>query len=48
VVVLAGLKETEEVYLSVPKDGDRKELVLLPKPKQTAPAAKPSTTLSSR
>ncbi len=48
VVVLAGLKETEEVYLSVPKDGDRKELVLLPKPKQTAPAAKPSSTLSSR
>ena len=48
VVVLAGLKETEEVYLSVPKDGDRKELVLLPKPKQTAPAAKPATTLSSR
>ncbi len=48
VVVLAGLKETEEVYLSVPKDGDRQELVLLPKPKQTAPAAKPSSTLSSR
>jgi hypothetical protein len=48
VVVLAGLKETEEVYLSVPKDGDRKDLVLLPKPKQATPAAKPSTTLSSR
>lgn len=48
VVVLAGLKDTEEVYLSVPKDGDRKELVLLPKPKPAAPAAKPSPTLSSR
>jgi hypothetical protein len=48
VVVLDGLKETEEVYLSVPKDGDRKELLLLPKPGPTTAAAKPSSTLSSR
>ncbi len=48
VVVLEGLKEAQEVYLSVPKDGDRQELVLLPKPKKAVPAAKPSNTLSAR
>ena len=50
VVVLEGLREAQEVYLSVPKDGDRQELVLLPKskPKQATPAAKPSNTLSAR
>jgi hypothetical protein len=48
VVVLEGLRETEEVYLSMPKDGDRRELVLLPKPKGAAPATKPSPNLSAR
>ncbi|HEX8530137.1 MAG TPA: hypothetical protein VF646_08935, partial [Cytophagales bacterium] len=55
VVVLDGLKESEEVYLSVPKDAERKELVLLPKAKAgtpqskpAAPAAKPVANLTSR
>ncbi len=51
VVVLDGLKETEEVYLSVPKDADRKELVLLPRarPAPATPAqSKPVANLSAR
>lgn len=48
VVVLDGLKQSQEVYLSVPKDADRKELVLLPKPKPGAAKSKPSATLTSR
>jgi len=48
VVVLEGLREAQEVYLSVPKDGDRQEFVLLPRPKKATPAAKPLNTLSAR
>jgi multidrug efflux pump subunit AcrA (membrane-fusion protein) len=54
VVVLDGLKENQEVYLSVPKDADRKELVLLPKAKPgtsskpSTPAPKTPANLTSR